>query len=258
MNDQQRTWSRCSRLLAVVIAGVLMTVSSCAGEQQEKASDEREATPSLASSSPGLAIVSWREWEPQTVVTPRSYTEEQALSLRQEALERERPAAAAGLPVPDLVAWSRSDEEIAACMTEEGFPTRVIDPSGGLDSDEPNPSQRDQQEVAWWTCWARYTHEPEQLAPRTSDYHRVLYEYYTSYYLPCLAREGLVLPTAGIPSKEAWVASVQADGGEGTWMPTTDWPEDVRRAWGRMTPERQDAVMQTCPAGPPLRALFGE
>ncbi len=207
------------------------------------------------------ALARWRAWEPTTKVVAREYSEDEAARMRLEWLEENRPDAAAGLPVPELVAWSQVDDQpVADCMTQAGFPATQIDPAGGIEQREVSESQQEASDVALWTCMARHTPSAARIAGWGKLQFAVLYEYFTTFYLDCVAELGYELDRTQVPSQETWVAQAMQGEAEGLWWPAepADWPSPaagVLRAGG---PQAETVLSRTCPRRPPAAVMFGE
>lgn len=248
-------------LSLALVACCVLAVAGCgsagAGDDLGAEVVTQEATAATAAPvlpSEAEALARWRAWEPTTKVVAREYSEDEAARMRLEWLEANRPDAAAGLPVPELVAWSEVDNEpVAACMREAGFNTVQYDPSGSLVTDDVSGAQGQREEVVWWECSARYTIPPARMEIGREDSERVLYEYYRDFYLDCVAGLGVELPRSDVPSQEEWLAKT-ADGRTDVWDPTT-WSH----APGSAMPQAltRDLADRLCPPLPPPVALYG-
>ncbi|MDY3678767.1 MAG: hypothetical protein SO046_06095 [Actinomyces urogenitalis] len=235
---------------------VALLIAACSAPASGPTRAEPEASPSQVD-----WLQAWRDWRPATAVRPRTYSRDEAMELRATWLESARhDDVPKETPIPDLISWSDgADQEILQCLNEAGFQARQADPSGGIIVDGLAEAQSRPYHQALWTCSAQYTPSPEQLQPWGEEQYSVLYEYYTTFYLPCLKRQGIDLaPSADIPTQEAWVThAMSGQNLEHLWMPTdsTQWDAAYQR---KVSDQRVwDLLAQECPPKPPASALYG-
>ena len=123
------------------------------------------------------------------------------------------------MEVPELVRWSEGDSsEAAACIREQGFDSEAMGLGGAIGGKTPPESQADRAAVVQWECWAKYSLPVQWIAPRTEELWRLEYDYYISFYMPCMKDLGIDLYRDDIPSEEVWVAQGMADQ-TGMWVP---------------------------------------
>nr|WP_300338701.1 hypothetical protein [Actinomyces sp.] len=150
---------------------------------------------------------------------PREYTEAEALAIHHDYWESNRPDAAEGMEVPELVRWSEGDSlEAAACIREQGFEQYAMGLDGSIGGSAPTDAQRARSEVVEWECWAKFSLPLQWIAPRTEELWRLEYDYYVDFYLPCMKEWGIDLYRDDIPSEDVWVAQ-SMEGQVDLWLP---------------------------------------
>lgn len=114
-------------------------------------------------------------------------------------------------PQVETVRRVRPDERwslIGECLSTEGFPqssTKMF---------TWGPGQKEQYDLAFYTCSARYPLLPVFSHPPTEAQFRVYYQYYLSETIPCLEKAGYTV--SDVPSLESYLESVK--NGK-PWMP---------------------------------------
>lgn len=245
------------RALPATVLAAACALAGCGSGSGTGASSTAEATTPAPAAT--YSTQTYQQWEAQTHVTPREYSDSEAADLRAEWLDGARHGAAEDLPTPDLIAWSDPGDwsRIATCITEAGFPTEVASAAGGITANGVPSSQESAHDIAVWTCMAQYTPAPAALAPWGEDQLRVEYEYYTTYYLDCMASLGVDLDRSSIPSEDVWVAQAQSGDSTTLWLPgdETTWSAAAKAAASSSgVREKMDWV---CPPTPPAHAVFG-
>lgn len=202
-------------------------------------------------------LQAWRDWRPQTAVTPVTFTDEEAERIRQEWLSEQMPdVLPTDTPAPEMVRWDPGDDSsFIACVTEAGFKASAYSPAGDIVVEEVTDSQRSQFWDVMWRCRAQYPPPPSQMLPWTQEQKAVQYEYLTDFYMPCVAAQGFRYTGPPQPSKEQWVADLGSAKVE-SWDPldTQLWSPDGSRA---TAPPISDDLYQVCPHKPPASALYG-
>lgn len=224
------------------------------------ATGSTDSAPSTAPpSTTTYSTQSYQQWTPATRVTPRTYSDAEAASLRSSWLDASRPEAAQDQPTPELIAWSDPGDwsRIATCVTEAGFPTSVSSASGGTVADGVASAQSSAYDVAYWTCLGEYTPAPATRDARSEEQLRVEYEYYTTYYLDCMASLGVELDRSSVPSEDVWVSQAQSGTTAQLWVPSdeTSWSPQALAAAN--SGDTRTTIAWTCPPAPPPHALYG-
>lgn len=249
------------RLAIVAILAPVLIVSACSSDGPEDASLE---PPGVPTSPPGetaapeavsVGAGQWdpASWEPTVRIAPRTFTEAEREQFRvdwlaswAEARDLVEP------PAVELVRWTigNSDygEAVGACLIEHGF-AAVHDGFGGFHFPDGIPAAQDQAfALASYTCEARYTPDPGYRQDWTEDQLGLVYDYWEQYFIPCMGAHGHEISTAGMPSREAYVAAFF------TPERISWWPND---AFFGLSGEEQGRLLPACPPYPPDDIFYG-
>lgn len=235
--------------VVLLVATILLT--ACSAPVPGPTQVEPEPSPSQVD-----WLQAWRDWKPQATVTPVTFTDEEAESIRQEWLREEMPdILPTDTPVPEMVRWDPDDSGFIACVTEAGFKASAYSPAGDIVLEEVTDSQRSQLQEVMWRCRAQYPPPPSQMLPWTQEQNAVQYEYLTDFYVPCVTAQGFRWSGPPQPSEEQWIADL--DSAKVTsWNPldTQFWSPDGTRS---TTPPISEDLYRVCPHKPPASALYG-
>ncbi|MDN6795249.1 MAG: hypothetical protein L0L69_09425 [Propionibacterium sp.] len=172
------------------------------------------------------------------------------MALRQEYLDSyAEDRGITNPPTVDVERWVTADEDAAVqaqCLTEQGFPAKVV--MNGVSFDPPIPESQDAAlALATYTCLARFPKEAKYLAPPTDEQYGVLYDYWTEYYIPCAKSRGIDVSNGEIPTREAFIAR---------WRDTTSqdpkWTPDLATTTGG-----DGTLTEVCSSMPPSDAFYG-
>lgn len=197
-------------------------------------------------------------WNTEPPIVASNFTDEEALRLRDDwvlnNLSYTNPSLAQTFDVAQypIVRWVdlHDDRVRGDCMQDAGFAIEDT-PDGSWQFTEGIPdSQQDSFDLAYAICSAEYPLLPQIITTGGNDpaQLRVLYDYWTGYYVPCVALFGEDASDGTIPSKESFVANWGS--GDSTWMPTG--PMGLS-----MPDEVVSQVASTCPYNPPTQEMYG-
>lgn len=241
---------------AMAGACLALTISACASAGSSSAPEPSGPLGGepRADASAGGAVASWA---PTVRIPVRHYSDEEAADIRLSYLRRNAAAFLDDAQVEQVLAtplerWVGADEQdrvVQACVGDQGFEVE-IGSGGGLQWEGLPDSQRDAFFLAFWICHARFTEEPKYMVDLTADQYGVLYDYWTQFYVPCLAATaGLDAPEP--PSRDVFVAQILDESTrDGAWTPMPD-------AAQFDTAEAYDAFTAACPQMPPAGDLYG-
>lgn len=234
-------------LLVVACALLLCAVASCAHPGQPS------AAPASASPSAVGPLTRWRAWRPSEPAVPTRVDKSQEAGIRETWLREEYPDDLGPVPdtIPALVAWDTPDGSRAlSCLQEAGWQARAAGPGGGVIVDQVMDGQESAWRRAYWECEARFTPPVVTLVPWSESQEGTYYDYYTSFWMPCVEEQGNVYVGPEPPSRQAWVAQALA-GSADLWSPMDDasWKEPIRD-W--------EELGWVCPIQPPPAAMYGE
>ncbi|MFP7696743.1 hypothetical protein [Trueperella sp. LYQ143] len=142
-------------------------------------------------------------------------------------------------------------EPVAQCIKEAGYDVRLSPDGHGFAYTHQPPDLSTQM----WTCLAQYTPK-EVLYPTGADQESVIYDYYTTFFVPCAEAQGVVF-SGEIPSKQAWLASLHGDSGT-PWHPVTPGSTWSTESQHEFDDAKLTALYKACPSSPPASALYGE
>lgn len=261
LNSARRTYlTSASALLALGLVG-------CAQTGLPQVQPEPESAPTGPYAQWGQ-VSPIPVWEPTVEIIAPTFTEEQALALREEKLQEfmtyslHAPGVSpdvfdginpADYPPEGWYSIAEHNERLAECLREEGFSAVVREGAQIFDPGVPI-TQVDALNVAVAICNLRYPLQPKLLAngPYSADQLGLLYDYTTQFYLPCLEAFALDWRSAvtsnpvlsELPTREAFIAD------QGQWLQ----PMLI----DFMSPgERLDQIATICPRDPPTEDLYG-
>lgn len=240
---------RCIALISVCL------LTSCAGGDEGPA-PSNVPVPSANGGIPAAPqpATDWdpTKWTPEVTVKLPTLTEEERLTARDEHLAQMKPEGMAP-PEVELIRWTEGSADYinaqADCLTEAGFKAVPSLDGQGTEFPEGIPAEQDAAfQLAAYICEAQYTPDPRQTTDWNEDQLKVVYDYWTQYFIPCMKAHGHPVSTDDAPSREVYVA--------------TFYEKDVERWWPQEAlnslPEEEAAgIVKECPGLPPDHALYG-
>ncbi len=242
----QRERSFMELALMVAMCVICACTSGCGASGDGVAG---EATPSVAlSTTTPAAVWTMPPWHPRTPIKHRTWTEAQKQEFRTQWLKH--MAETQHVSNPPKVAFVRwignNDPIIPQCMTEHGFRSWELE-DGGMASDPYPPSQESAYQLAEYICYSKYTIDPKFSQEWTNDQIGLVYDYWTEYYVPCLAAHGVTTDPA--PSRQEFIATFH-DVNKQTWWPIDSYAMIASKS-------KKDAVRKTCPQYPSDADMWG-
>jgi len=164
---------------------------------------------------------------------------------------------AAGFNVSDppdvaLIRWTTKldwGSTMAQCLQDAGF--NIVGAGFGISApDGIGPSQLSAYDLAFYTCDAQYTVNPQYQRPLNAAQWGLTYDYDVEWMVPCVAAFGVTASQP--PTRETFVAQGLQQGYV-TWEP---WSEG-QAVYSNKPWAQQKAFMDTCPADPPSQYLWG-
>lgn len=234
-----------------IVLPLLLIFAGCGASGSDEALSPT-ATPEGQATAPSDAwdVTAWRS---TVKVTPPSMTDEEKRDLREEWLETTATELdVVNPPVVDLVRWTTPGDDygdaVGSCLREAGFDA-VFDGFGGFDYPEGIPESQDAaNNLAWYECNASYTLDPRYSQQWTDDQLHVLWEYWETFYVPCLEAHDVLVDLQQRPSKDAWVSRFNTPD-RISW-----WPSD---SLAGLPDSEREAVEAVCPDYPPAAVFYG-
>ncbi len=210
-----------------------------------------ESVEPVAQSGAGQFDVS--RWKPSVTVTPPTFTDEEAMELRDKYLRfraEERGIADLVDDIP-LVRWTTRDEffeVVSECVTDAGFPT-VADEEGWTFPEGRPLDQEQAWSLAFYECEAKYTMAPKYITMDYSDDQlHVLYEFWTEVLVPCATAHGISVPDDA-PTVETYISRFRSNGD--LWMPDLS-------GMVALHGDDLDRFLEECPQNPPSGPMYGD
>lgn len=253
---------------SIVMRGtfVILCCGVALGGCQSQGTDSRqetEDTPTGPTTAPGASdSVESGEGVPDQRWDPKEWAPTVSISLnRLSDAEREawRASYLDGLaddldgPAPEvaLERWvephAEWDQAISTCMGESGFPVEVDGGSISYPMGVPPDDQLSAWDLAWYTCNARFTPDPDYSQDWTEEQIGLVYDYWDQYFIPCVEEHGIAVNRTQQPSRESYVSTFFA--GERNWWPS--------RYLETLPETQREQVESVCPPLPPPEAMYG-
>lgn len=250
-------------VLRTAALALVLTMAACSSQeppQEVPAEPSAEADPTSAvvesagpDPTPTGQAGQWDpgNWDPTVTVTiPRlSEAERQAWRanyLASMAQDLDGPA-----PEVALERWlhprTESDTVLSDCMTESGFPIEVDAGSVSYPGGPPPAEQQSAWSLAWYTCNARFTTDPDYAQDWTEGQIGLVYDYWDQYFIPCMEAHGVAVNRAQQPSRETYISTFFTP--QRTW-----WPNNYLDILPQAQREELEPV---CPPYPPDEMFFG-
>lgn len=237
--------------VAASMAVVLMAAAGCSATN----SSITIKSPSL--SSPSVSVSDdGRVWDPNAWVPPvkvelPKISDAERMSKRAEWLKTLAPKDVKA-PEVNLVRWTvpgaERGETMTKCLVDSGFPANF----DGVDAWYFNPpvpeSQSEALTLASYVCESKYTMDPVYISTYTEDQLRVMYDYWTQYYVPCVRAHGIPYDDSNKPTREVFVSTFYSDPGK-RWF--------AYEATNSLPSTRRATIVKTCPEMPPNKDLYG-
>lgn len=188
-------------------------------------------------------------WAPTETITPVPMSEAAKEARRADGLAgMARDLGLGDPPQVDLVRWTEGLTDhgtaVAACLTDAGFDSGVWTGTTAV-----SRARTRDLELASYVCEAEFTLDPALAVEWTPVQLRLLFDYWTQFYVPCLEAHGATVGWLGQPDKGAWVRAWTTPD-RNTWWP----PDDLLVS----LPDREQAALKAaCAPYPPDDVLFG-
>lgn len=132
---------------------------------------------------------------------------------------------------------------IAACMTDQGFPTNE-NGDGGVRPAPVPVAQREALSVAQFVCLASYPVEDKYRIPLSEAQLSRLYDYLVGDLVSCLQERGFDVDASRAPSKQTFIESYNKPGAPAQWSPY----EVVVNS--NLSEQEWDDTQKACPQSP--------
>lgn len=190
-------------------------------------------------------------WEPTVVVTLSRLSEVEREQWRDDHLARLADDLDGPAPEVPLERWvepnAEWDHAMSECMAESGF---VVEVDGGAiryPGGPPPAEQLSAWDLAWYTCNARFTPDPDYAQDWTEEQIGLVYDYWDQYFIPCMDAHGVTVNRAQQPSRESYVDTFYTS--QRTW-----WPNEYLET---LPDSQRDQVEASCPPFPPPEVFYG-
>ncbi|WP_129587575.1 hypothetical protein [Actinomyces minihominis] len=252
-NETLPRWMRRGGSAVAGILALTLMVASCSSAPAPEAEVESVNAESWYARS--------QAWQPETVVTSLPIDDAEAEELRAAWLQSSAVGLGLnGVDLPDipLERWVGDAERwqaIADCANDLGFSAEVDGVNSGIHIDMGGSENEEVElanNLALYACFAKFTPEPKLLRESGREQFAVDYEYYTTFYLECLAAHGIEVTTPA-PTKEAFIAAMLAQDttSPGYWLPPLeDWSVEGDEGI-------EFKIDEICPQMPPASASYG-
>ena len=247
------TRRRIQRLSPLTLT-VALTLGACGGGDSDGSPES--AGPTSTSDPRDVS-----QWSPSFTPSssPVTSIEESESRLKQVAdvlRVHDLPEPTSEDELPGLVrtvSTYESGELWAQCLTDRGFEATSV---GGAVEAEVVPEQRDMYTQVLADCVAMYPIDARFQQAWGEDQWKVMYEYLTGYYIPCVESYGIEIDRESIPGERPFIEA-GLSGGD-AWHPVFDWSTDP--AYSHLTtsdtPEGAD-LADKCRQGPPDEVMYG-
>lgn len=247
----------------VVGLGALLALGGCSSEDPTTptASSGAEAsTPAATGSAPAPAPApappkagQWDpgQWEPAVQISLTRLSDAEREQWRADYLDSLTQDLDGPAPAVALERWvnprGEHDEVMTLCMTDSGFPVEVDNGGISYPMGPPPAEQLSAWSLAWYTCNARFTPDPDYSQDWTEAQIGLVYDYWDQYFIPCMEAHGYPINRAQQPSRETYVSTFFTP--QRTW-----WPNNYL---GALAPAEQGRLEPVCPPYPPDATFFG-
>lgn len=192
------------------------------------------------------------QWEPTVQVTLTRLTETEREQWREDYLSSLTQDLDGPVPSVALERWvhprGEQDEVMGACMADSGFPVKIDQGSISYPGGPPPADQLSAWSLAWYTCNARFTPEPDYSQDWTEEQLGLVYDYWDQYFIPCMEAHGHPINRAQQPSRALYVSTFF------TPQRTSWWPNESLAVLPESEREQLESV---CAPYPPDEAFFG-
>lgn len=208
------------------------------------------------------------EWKPDHPYTVAPVSAEEAEKLRQQFLANfpDKPQGMTPDKYPAVVRWVDPvdlDQTVANCLTENGYPA-FVPPDGGVAIGNPNDASQigavtsDAYRAGFhqqdFLCSAMYPPYPGLLKPLNDGQLNVMYDYYSTFLIPCMAAHNAT-PRTELPSRDVFIYGYlnPADPSSVLWTPQSAFTDALS---GDVDKGRE--LTSVCPLRPPSQFLYGK
>ncbi|MEW6862283.1 hypothetical protein [Trueperella pyogenes] len=219
---------------------------------------KKTVTPSVDISA---TTFDYAAWTPETTVHLPQVSQDEFERARREVLESYRNTLKvdSDLPIPALVRpleLRENMQPIVDCMTQAGYPVELSADGRGVVWEKLSDAVATQ----FWICTAQYTPKSVVHKRETREQLAVKYEYYTTFFVPCAQKQGVVFDQEP-PTKETWIASFDNLSQDTLpWLPDSPgqaWSPDSRNRFAEGSQNLRN-LYQACPAMPPALHYYGQ
>lgn len=248
----------CAVVLVMAVA-----LGACSSEEppREAPTEPPGAAPSTPAAtkpaaSPGAPTVQagqWdpSQWDPTVQISAIRLSEAEREQWRTDYLSSRAQDLDGPAPSVALVRWvhprGEHDEVMSACMTDSGFPVKVDNGGISYPMGPPPAEQQSAWSLAWYTCTAQFTPDPDYMQDWTEGQIGLVYDYWDQYFIPCMEAHGYPINRAQQPSRETYVSTFFTP--QRTW-----WPNDYLAV---LPPAERERLEPVCAPYPPDEFFFG-
>lgn len=225
--------------------------ASPAESSPQEAAPSQQTAPSQQPQSTAPGAWNPNLWEPTVQVNITRLSEDERQAWRSDYLDGFAADLDGPAPEVALERWvhprAEWDAVMTTCMTDSGFPIEVEDGSIDYPAGPPPADQLSAWDLAWFTCNARFTPDPDYSQDWTEAQIGLVYDYWDQYFIPCMEAHGVPVNRSQQPSRATYISTFFTP--ERTW-----WPDQYLT----MLPQAQQEQLEpVCPPYPPDEAFFG-
>ncbi len=192
-----------------------------------------------------------KEWKPTVSITIEALSDAEREAWRENYLASLADDLGGPAPAVELQRWvepnAEWDQAMSDCMSQSGFPVEVDAGSISYPRGVPPADQMSAWDLAWYTCNARFTPDPDYSQDWTEEQIGLVYDYWDQYFIPCMEAHGIAVNRTQQPSRENFISTFFTP--ERTW-----WPSEYLT----LVPESQrDQMESVCPPLPPTDVFYG-
>lgn len=191
------------------------------------------------------------QWQPTVQISATRLSEAEREAWRVNHLEEAARELDGPAPEVSLERWVHPrgewDAVMSECMTDSGFLVEVDNGAISYPGGPPPAEQRSAWNLAWYTCKARFTPDPDYVQDWTEGQIGLVYDYWDQYFIPCMEAHGVPVNRSQQPSRDTYISTFYTP--ERSWWPTN---------YLSMLPQSQREQLEpVCAPYPPDEAFFG-
>lgn len=258
----QRQQGRPTALLGTLLIVCIGTaVGGCESQGRDLSQGSAYGSPGLPTDAGArstqegeeVAPEQWdpKEWKPTVSITPNRLSDAEREAWRKNYLESLADDLDGPAPDVTLERWvepnAEWDQAMSECMSDSGFAVEVDNGAIRYPMGAPPADQLTAWNLAWYSCNAQFTPDPDYSQDWTEEQIGLVYDYWDQHFIPCMEAHGVPVNRTQQPSRESYIATFFTP--ERTW-----WPNRYLEG----LPESQREQLElTCPPYPPPEVMYG-